>query len=128
MYDISGFQPDRKEIAIGILIVVAILVVCFSAGYLFGLTHAGKNIHDNGDGVNNPGEQLGNAINNQQQITDGIHNAEHTSNSIAETSTAIAESAQHITAGVNEAAGIIDSSQQILGNIRNRGEAGKTPH
>jgi len=128
MYDFSELRPDRKEIAVAILIGVIVLVVIFSAGYLLGLTHAGKNIHDNGTGVSNPGEQFGQAIQHQSEITDGIKDAEHTGSGIAETGTAIAESAGHITAGVNEAAGIIDSCQQILGNIRNRGQAGKAPH
>ena len=128
MYDFSELRPTGKETAIAILICVAVLVAVFCAGYLFGIRNAGKNIHDNGNGTANPGEQISTAISNQQQLTDGIQQAEHTSSGIAETSTAIAESAHHITARVNEAAGIIDECQQILGTIRNRGQAGKTPH
>jgi len=66
------------------------------------------------------------AVVNKQSITDGIKDAEHTGSGIAETSEAIAESAQHITAGVGEAAGLIDSSQQILGKIRNRNQTNQT--
>ena len=67
-------------------------------------------------------QMLQKAVSHQQQITDGIKDAEHTSAGIGETSKAIAESARHIETGVGEAAGLIDSSQQILGRIRNRGQ------
>ena len=97
-------------------------MVVFFAGYCVGSERT-KDLYNNGAGTGNAGEQLGTAISNQQQITDGIKDAEHTSAGIAETSAAITESAQHIEAGVGEAAGLIDSSQQILGAIRNRGQA-----
>ena len=70
----------------------------------------------------NAREQLGQAVSHQQQITAGMEDAEHTSNAAAGTAQAIAESAHNIEAGVGEAAGLIDSSQQILGRIRNRGK------
>ena len=121
MYDVSGLRPNNKETAIAILIGVAVLVVVFCAGYMLGL-RSGTNVSDLGNGVNHVGEQLGEAVGHQQQITDGIKDAEHTSQGIAGTSQAIAESAHSIEAGVGEAAGLIDSSQQILGTVRNRGK------
>jgi len=125
MYDLHELDIDRKEIAIAVLVCLAVLVVCFGAGYLLGLRNAGKDVHNNGNGVGTVGEQLGQAVSHQQQITDGIKDAEHTSNAAAGTAQAIAESAHSIEAGVGEAAGLIDSSQQILGRIRNRGQANK---
>ena len=127
MYDFSGLQPTGKETAIAILIGVAILVVCFFAGYCIGVERT-EDVYHNGAGVGNAGEQLGEAISNQSAITDGIKDAEHTSHGIAETSSAIADTAKHIEAGVGEAAGLIDSSQQILGRIRNRGQEDQAPH
>ena len=121
--DLFDLRPTNKEVAFGILGVFVFLVVAFSLGYMLGVERTRENVHDNGNGINHVGEQLGEAVSHQQQITDGIKDAEHTSAGIAETSTAIAESAGHIEAGVGEAAGLIDSSQQILGRIRNRGQA-----
>lgn len=121
MYDIPFFTPTRKEMAVAILGVFIFLVAVFSAGYMLGL-RSGTNVSDLGNGVNHVGEQLGEAVGHQQQITDGIKDAEHTSQGIAGTSQAIAESAHSIEAGVGEAARLIDSSQQILGTVRNRGK------
>ena len=129
MYDdLFDFRPSNKEVAVGILGVFILLMVVFCAGYMFGIRNAGKDVSNNGDGINHVGEQLGQAIGNQQQITDGIKDAEHTSAGIGETSKAIAESARHIETGVGEAAGLIDSCQQILGRIRNRGQTNQTTH
>ena len=123
MYDISELEIKGKDMAIAVLIVVVFLVAVFLAGYCIGVERT-EDLYNNGAGTGDAGKQLGEAVSNQQQITDGIKDAEHTSTGIAETSAAIAESAVHIEAGIGEAAGLIDSSQQILGRIRNRGQAG----
>lgn len=122
--DIFDIRPTNKEMAALILGVFVFLVAAFSLGYMLGVERTRENVHDNGNGIDHVGVQLGEAVGHQQQITDGIKDAEHTSAGIAETSTAIAESAGHIEAGIGEAAGLIDSSQQILGRIRNRGQEG----
>lgn len=128
MYEIQEFRPNSKEVAVGILAVLVLLVVAFGIGYGLGLRNAGTDIHDNGNGISHIGEQLGQAVSHQQQITDGIKDAESTVSGIAETGSAIAESAHSIEAGVGEAASLIDSSQQILGRIRNRGQKGTVAH
>lgn len=122
MYDFSELRLTNKEIAFAVLIVFTVLVVVFGIGYGLGLRNSGTDIHDNGNGIDNIREQLGQAVSHQQQITVGIKDAEHTSSAAAGTAQAIAESAHSIEAGVGEAAGLIDSSQQILGRIRNRGK------
>ena len=124
MYDFSGLRPTTKEMAVAILISFAVLVGIFCAGYMLGLRNAGSGAPDNGNGINHVGEQLGQAESNQQHITDGISAAAGTGQSIAGTGAAITESAGNIASGVNEAAGLIDSCQQILGRIRNRGKKG----
>ena len=123
MYEIQEFRPNRKEVAVGILVVLILLVVVFGIGYGLGIRNSGTGVPDHGDGAGNVREQLGQAVSHQQQITDGIKDAEHTSNAAAGTAQAIAESAHSIEAGVGEAAVLIDSSQQILGRVRNRGQA-----
>lgn len=123
MYDLSELEVKGKDMAIAVLIVVVFLVAVFLAGYCVGVERT-EDLYNNGTGTGDAGKQLGEAVSHQQQITDGIKDAEHTSAGIAETSTAIAESAGHIEEGIGKAAGLIDSSQQILGRIRNRGQKG----
>ena len=118
MYDVRLFRPPNKETATAVIVAVVLLVAVFCAGYLLGL----RNVSDHGGGADTTGVQLEPIIIHQQQITDGIKDAEHTSNAAAGTAQTIAESAHSIEAGVGEAAGLIDSSQQILGRVRNRGK------
>ena len=127
MYDISELDVTGKEVATLILIVFALLLGAGFAGYCIGWERA-EDVYCNGSGISHVGEQLGQAVSHQQQITDGIKDAESTVSGIAETGSAIAESAHSIEAGVGEAASLIDSSQQILGRIRNRGQKGTLAH
>jgi len=106
-----------------IIIGVVAMLLGVTIGYGLGIRNSGTGVPDHGDGAGNVREQLGQAVSHQQQITDGIKDAEHTSNAAAGTAQAIAESAHSIEAGVGEAAVLIDSSQQILGRVRNRGQA-----
>ena len=119
MYDIPDFGPNNKEMAVGILVSVAVLVAIFSAGYLFGIR---ANVPDHGDGVGNIGEQLGTAVSNQQQITDGVGSAKEGAAHIEAGIQHITESAEQSAAAVSEAAGLIDECQQIIGTVRNRGK------
>ena len=122
MWNVYEYRPNDEKVAIILLVAVVSLVVAGTIGYCIGLRNAGAGVHDNGNGISHVGEQLGEAVSHQQQITDGIKDAESTVSGIAETGSAIAESAHSIEAGVGEAASLIDSSQQILGRIRNRGK------
>lgn len=107
--------------ALGPVLALAVLAVSFACGYFLGLRNAGAGVHDNGNGISHVGEQLGEAVSHQQQITAGIKDAESTVSGIVETG-------HSIEAGVGEAASLIDSSQQILGRIRNRGQKGTVAH
>ena len=124
VYDIQFLTPTRKEVAVAVLIVFVLLVGAGCIGYCIGI----RNVHNHGAGTDIPGVQLEPVIVHQQQLTDGITEAKDTSNEIAGTSQAIAESTNNIADGVNEAAGIIDSCQQLLGRIRNRAEENKVTH
>jgi len=128
MYDFYESDITGKEMAVLVLVVFIFMVVVGSFGYMLGLHSGGTGVHDNGNGISHAGEQLGEAVGHQQQITSGIKDAEHTGQGIAGTSQAIAESAHSIETGVGEAASLIDSSQQILGRVRNRGQAGTATH
>ena len=118
MYDISELEITGKGVAVAVLVVFVLLVVTFCAGYMLGL----RNVHHNGGGAGDVGEQLGTAVSNQQSITAGIQNAEGTDGGIASAGQSISESAGHIEGAVAEAGSLIDQCQQIIGNIRNRGK------
>ena len=120
--DLFDLRPTNKEVAFGILAVFALLLLAGVGGYLLGVERT-QDLYDNGGGAGQVGGQLEQAEVNQHAITDGISHAEGTGQSIAGAGHAIAESAGHIAGGVTEAAGLIDECQQILGRIRNRGQA-----
>ena len=122
MYEIQEFRPNSKEVAVGILAVLVLLVVVFGIGYGLGLRNAGTDIHDNGNGIDAVREQYQHIEVNQRQITDGLESAIRRSDSIEERSNRIEKAAGAATQSVTEAGRIIDECQQIIGNIRNRGK------
>ena len=121
-YDLSELEVTGKDVALAVLVAVIFLLAAFCAGYCLGQQRT-EDLYNYGAGAGDVGEQFGQAVGHQQQITDGIKDAEHTVSGIAQTGSAIADTAHSIEAGVGEAASLIDSSQQILGRIRNRGQA-----
>lgn len=129
MYDFQELEPTTKEVAIGVLIVLAVLVGIFCTGYMYGISTAGKSdggdVSDNGVRIDDVREQLGTAISNQQQITNGLESAVGRSDSIEERSNRIEERAGAATQSVTDAGKLIDDCQQIIGRIRNRGQKGK---
>jgi hypothetical protein len=122
MYDISGLQPDRKEVAIGILVVVFILVVCFSAGYLLGLTHAAKDVHNNGSGTEPITNELGQVGTNTGNATAGIGQAENHAGNIEAGISNAQESADYLQGTVSTSAELIGQSKSIIERVRSRGK------
>lgn len=122
MYDISELKPDRKETAIAILVCVAVLVAIFCAGYLFGLRNAGTDVSDNGKRIDDIREQLGTAVQHQQQITSGLAGAVERSDAAAARAGRIEERAGAAAQSVTDAGVLIDECQQIVGRVRNRGK------
>ena len=128
MYDVSELRPNGKEIAVAILIVVILLVVIFCTGYMFGLRNAGADVSDNGKRIEDVRNELSTATERQREITSGLEDAVQRSDSIEERSNRIEERAVRSEATVRDAGVLIDECQQIIGNIRNRGQAGKATH
>ena len=128
MYEIQEFRPNSKEVAVGILAVLVLLVVVFGIGYGLGLRNAGTDIHDNGNGIDAVREQYQHIEVNQRQITDGLESAVQRSDSIEERSNRIEERAVRSETAVNDAGKLIDECQQIIGRVRNRGKTGAAPH
>ena len=122
MYDVSGFRPQNEKTATLILIVFALLVAIFCAGYLFGLRNAGTDVSDNGKRIDDIREQLGTAVQHQQQITSGLAGAVERSDAAAARAGRIEERAGAAAQSVTDAGVLIDECQQIVGRVRNRGK------
>ena len=128
MYDVSELRPNGKEIAVAILIVVILLVVIFCTGYMLGLRNAGTDVSDNGKRIEDVRNELSTATERQREITSGLESAVQRSDSIEERSNRIEERAVRSESVVRDAGVLIDECQQIIGRVRNRGQAGKATH
>ena len=117
--NVYEYRPNDEKVAVMLLGAVVCMVAVFSIGYLLGLR---TGVPDHGDGAGQVGEQLGQAVGHQHEITAGIQHAEGTVGNIAEAGHAIAGSAENVAGAVSEAGRIIDDCQQILGRVRNRGK------
>ena len=121
MYEWAKQNIGRYYLPIIIGIVAMLLGVAI--GYGIGLRNAGTDIHDNGNGIDAVREQYQHIEVNQRQITDGLESAVQRSDSIEERSNRIEERAVRSETAVNDAGVLIDECQQILGRVRNRGQA-----
>ena len=132
MYDISGFRPQNKETAFAIRLAVILLVAVFCAGYCIGLRNAGRSdagsVPDHGTGIDHVREQYQHIEIHQREITDGIGSSEKGAARIEGGIQHVAESVEQSAAAVGDAGRLINESQQILGRVRNRGQAGTTPN
>ena len=122
MYDIPRLRPTNKETAAAILIVTVLLVVIFCAGYMLGIRNAGTDVSDNGKRIDDIREQLGTAVQHQQQITSGLAGAVERSDAAAARAGRIEERAGAAAQSVTDAGVLIDECQQIVGRVRNRGK------
>ena len=121
MYEWAKQNIGRYYLPIIIGIVALLLGVAI--GYGLGLRNAGTGVPDHGDGVGHVGEQLGTAAVNQRELTEGIGNAETGAARVEAGIQHVSESVAITEATVGDAAGLIDECQQILGRVRNRGQA-----
>ena len=133
MYEaVRGFFRGRKEDIIAVALSITGYLVVFGIGYMYGLKHAGtpagSSIPNNGNGIVTVGEHISTAQSNQHEITDGLNSAIGRGDSISERSDAIKERADTAANDVRTAGELISECQQIVGRIRNRGQAGTPSH
>ena len=121
MYEWAKQNISRYYLPVIIGVVAMLLGVAI--GYSIGLRNSGTDIHDNGNGIDAVREQYQHIEVNQRQITDGLAGAVERSDNAAERAERIEERAVRSETAVNDAGVIIDECQQIIGNIRNRGQA-----
>ena len=124
MHDFSELEPTTKEMAIAILVIVAVLVAVFFAGYSIGVGNAGTDIRDHGNRIDDVREQYQHIEVNQRQITSGLAGAVERSDTAAARAGRIEERAGAAAQSVGEAGRLLDECQQIIGRIRNRGQKG----
>lgn len=133
---VSDFRPNSKEMAVAVLVCVAVLVAVFCVGYGIGLRNAGKADGDGGDGgAGQIGQHIQSAAATQREITERIDRQQ---DSAAQISSRIEESATGIENAaaatgraeslVRESGELIAEGQRIIQAIRSRAEKGKAPH
>ena len=128
MYDVSELRPNGKEIAIAIIVVTVLLVVIFCAGYMLGIRNAGTDVSDNGKRIEDVRNELSTATERQREITSGLESAVQRSDAAEERAGRIEERAVRSESVVRDAGVLIDECQQIIGRVRNRGQAGKVTY
>ena len=128
MYDVSELRPNGKEIAIAIIVVTVLLVVIFCAGYMLGIRNAGTDVSDNGKRIEDVRNELSTATERQREITSGLESAVQRSDAAEERAGRIEERAVRSESVVRDSGVLIDECQQIIGRVRNRGQAGKVTH
>ena len=135
----AGFdeiQPTTKEVAIGVLIVLAVLVGIFCTGYMFGLRNAGSTDRDDGNGgAEQVGQHILSAVTGQREITERINGlqggAAQVAGSLEKGAAGIkaAAAANSNSEGlVRESGELIAEGQRILQTIRRRAKKDTAPH
>ena len=128
MHEIQEYRPGDEKAAIALLVIVVLLVAAGSFGYMLGLRNAGADVSDNGKRIEDVRNELSTATERQREITSGLESAVQRSDSIEERSNRIEERAVKSESVVRDAGVLIDECQQIIGRVRNRGQAGKVTH
>ena len=125
MYDyFRGLWENReKAVFVGLIVAFLLLAVCWFS-YCLGLRNAGTDVSDNGKRIEDVRNELSTATERQREITSGLESAVQRSDSIEERSNRIEERAVRSESVVRDAGVLIDECQQIIGRVRNRGQAG----
>ena len=126
MYEWAKQNIGRYYLPIIIGVVAMLLGVAI--GYGLGLRNTGTDVSDNGIRIDDVRNELSTAQEHQRQITDGLENAVQRSDTATERAGRIEERAVKSETAVNDAGILIDECQQIIGRVRNRGQAGTAPH
>lgn len=139
MYDVQIVDARSFAMrALGTVLALAVLAGAFACGYFLGL----RNVSDHGGGVDRTAGQLEQATANQRQLTSDLRTAAEQArglgDSIEQGRAAVSDGAaaadriaaanSDITGQVDEAGTIIERSQQILRDVRQRGESKTAPH
>ena len=129
MYDyFRGLWENReKAVFVGLIVAFLLLAVCWFS-YCLGLRNAGTDVSDNGKRIEDVRNELSTATERQREITSELESAVKRSDNIEEGSNRIEERAVRSESVVRDAGVLIDECQQIIGRVRNRGQAEKVTH
>ena len=129
MYDyFRGLWENReKAVFVGLIVAFLLLAVCWFS-YCLGLRNAGTDVSDNGKRIEDVRNELSTATERQREITSGLESAVQRSDAAEERAGRIEERAVRSESVVRDAGVLIDECQQIIGRVRNRGQAGKVTH
>lgn len=125
MCDLSELEPTTKEIAVCIIIVLAVLVGVFGAGYMLGIRNAGAGVSDHGDAAQRVREEIESAGSDIGAAKSGIDNAAAAAGRIEERISDAQERAGYIQGTVNEGRRIIEECQSVLREVRAGGKTTK---
>lgn len=96
---------------------------------------SGKDVHDNGDTAASVGNKIGQAADKQREISQRLERAESAAGDITDSIersagavSAAQDTANSIEAAIEEQRVLIGECQQILADIRGRGEADTSAH
>ena len=134
--DLFDIGPNNKEMAVGILVTVAVLVAVFCAGYMLGLRSGGTANSDGGSGgAEQVGQHIQSAVTGQREITERIDGLQNSSDKISgriEAGAAGIEAAAAANSNaeslVRESGELIAEGQRILQTIRRRAEKNSVAH
>jgi len=124
MYDYLRrlWENREKAVTVGIIVAFLLLAICWFS-YMLGIRNTGTDVSDNGIRIDDVRNELSTAQEHQRQITDGLENAVQRSDTATERAGRIEERAVRSETAVNDAGKLIDECQQIIGRVRNRGQA-----
>ena len=121
--------------ALGPVLALAVLAGAFACGYFLGLRNATGSVHGDGGGTAAVGRQLDAAATNQRQLDASIGRAEEQGRGLADSLDRSKAAADSIAGGigqsqrlVEDAGRILRESQQILRDVRRRGESKTGAH
>ena len=120
-YDLSELEITGKNTAIAVLIVLAILVGIFCAGYLCGWERC-EDVYNNGSGTEPITNELGQVGTNIGNATAGIGQAENHAGNIEAGISNAQESADYLQGTVSTSAELIGQSKSIIERVRSRGK------
>ena len=122
MVKIAAFEAYKNVFSQpkNIIIAVLLVIVCIFVWNVWG----GSDIHDNGNGVNTITSELNATGNQLQSAGTAVTEGQRTADAIQSTNSEIAKSISASQSINKSSTDIINACQQILANVRQRGQTG----
>ena len=125
MCDLSELEPTTKEIAVCIIIMLAVLVGVFGAGYMLGIRNAGAGVSDHRDAAQHVREEIESAGSDISAAKSRIDNAVAAAGRIEERISNAQERAGYLQGTVNEGRRLVAECESVLREVRAGGKTAK---